>query len=1053
MLKIIYSQTNKDGAEHILKLLKKRDKNIRHIVFTPDRANLMYQREIFDFVNEECLFDIDVTTISRFASRFNKSKILTKQGGIAIIKKILLENKDKLKIFSKSVDYNGFALSLFESICMFKSCRIEPSQIDLNTKSGVLNDKLYDLKFVYEKYEEYLQGEYTDSFSVLNLCANNINSEYNDTIFYFVGFDDFTKQGFYLIEKMLKNAKDVYVSAAYSKKEWCNNYTLYDSTLLSNFIDICKINAVKYEMIFAEPTGDMVHKILKKNLFGFGLKKVVDTDTIGICEYENVEQEVDGTIKYLRYLLQKQNLYYGDFSVVVPGLEKYKPYLEKSFRKYNIPFYLDQTGSYADNVVCRYITALVDIVDDPEQIFTLLNIPFVSINPEMKNDYLNYVQKFGIMGDLLISQPLLDSPYMVELRKYINASAKTGSVSEHVAVLREFVEGVAFVNINQYAKKCFDENAVEQYKSLSQAVKTMTRVFDELGQVLGNFECDHKTFAEIYRSFVDNINLTLPPIVVDSVFVGDMETSYLQKTKYTFVLGCNEGNMPNYSAELGLFSDKEIGLMPKQARLNPTILQINKRKKSKVFETLTGFGDYLLLSYVTSNGKSKMFASSFIEDIKTLFGVSVKDMSWVDLPYFDNNLNVLSVEFNNLAQNVLDENFSMLLKQYDYMQRNIGYIRYLSTLERLASEKVLQEYNYQNNISPLKKSPFLKSGRVGVSEIESYNMCPYKHFVEYGLKVRDKKSQTFDAIDNGQIIHEFLRTVVPVLEKREYDRAEIVDLVENVLTQILNKEDYLHLVKNPYNKATIKALKNECVRLVKGVIYYLNNSDFEPFKFELPFSYGLGKVGVGGQEIVLVGVIDRIDKWKDYFTIVDYKTGSTTMNDFTDIKSGKKWQLVVYMYSQIKEGLKPAGCFYLPIKNDFFSSDSFPYQMQGVLNSDPNIIDAMDKNLINQNTKSRIVPIETNDAGIKPNSFFKNMCLNDDQIAKLNDYVSVKIIEKIEEINSGTITPLPLGDEKNNTCKYCKYLGLCCFSTLYGNTTNQVEPCKTVDDLYGGANE
>lgn len=245
MLKIVYSFTNGDSAEHLLSLLKCRDKNLRHIVFTPDRANLNYQNQIFDILNEECLFDVDVTTISRFASRFNDdNKVLTKQGGIAIVKKILIENKKQLKIFSKSVDYNGFALSLFESLCMFKSCKITPDKIDTNTNSVVLNNKLSDLKFVYEKYEEYLQGEYTDSFNILNLCASKINKdEYKDTVFYFVGFEDFTKQGLFLIEKMMRCAKDVYVSMAYSKKGLSKNYSIYDTTLLANLIDMCKVMA------------------------------------------------------------------------------------------------------------------------------------------------------------------------------------------------------------------------------------------------------------------------------------------------------------------------------------------------------------------------------------------------------------------------------------------------------------------------------------------------------------------------------------------------------------------------------------------------------------------------------------------------------------------------------------------------------------------------------------------------------------------------------------------------------------------------------------------
>ena len=1049
MLNIIYSYTNKDSADYALKKLKCRDKNLRHIVFTPDRANLIYQTEIFDLLDEECLFDVDITTISRFASRFcNESKVLTKQGGIAIVKKILIENRKQLKIFSKSVDYNGFALSLFESICMFKSCKITPDKINLATKSGVLNDKLKDLKFVYEKYEEYLQGEYTDSFSVLNLCASLINREnYKDTVFYFVGFDDFTKQGLYLIEKMCKCAKDVFVSISFSNKSMSNNYALYDGGLMSALIDLCKVSGIKYDLIKAEASGDQVHKILKKNLFGFNLTKMCDTKNVGICEYKDANQEVENTVKYIRFLLQKESLRYSDFSIVVPDMIKYKPIIEEHMKEYNIAYYLDETGLFSDNIICRFVKALVGVIDDPEEIYVLLNMPFVDIDIKAKNGFLNYVQKYGLMGKALLNSDILSCEYMEKLNRYIEDSKSESSVSGYLRVLRDALDGFAFVGLENCAEKYYESGLVLEYKKLSQAVSVLSRVLDELGEVLGDYACSHKVFADLFGSFVENINLTLPPIVVDSIFVGDMETSFLQKTKYTFVLGCNEGNVPNYSAELGLFSDKEIGLMPQNTRLNPTIAQINKRKKSKVFENIVGFGDYLLVSFVDTNGKSKMYPSAFIDDIKTLFGLDVHGMSWVDTPYVFDSLNPRSAVFNNLSQGVIDKNYSTLLRQYDFMCDSAGFMEYLSTLNHLASNTVLDSYNFENRCEPISEKLFLKNGKVGVSEIECFNMCPYKHFVEYGLKIRDKKGETFDAIDNGQIIHEFLKVCVPILEKCQYSKKEIIELVEKHIEPILSKDEYSHLIKNPYNKANIKALKNECVRLINGIVYQLNNSSFTPFKFEQPFSFEVGKIGVNNEKVVLVGVIDRIDKFEDYYLIVDYKTGNTTMDDFKDVKSGKKWQLIVYSYVEAKNGLIPAGCFYLPIKNDFSSKDAFPYQMQGVLNSDIKVIDAIDNGLNNPNYKSKIVPLETSKNGLKENAYFKNMCLNADEIAKLNEYVFEKVKERLDCIMSGKIGPEPLEDGKNLTCNMCKYLGLCNFNTLYQNKTNKVEPAKNISQL------
>lgn len=1050
MLKIVYSFTNGDSAEHLLSLLKCCDKNLRHIVFTPDRANLNYQNQIFDILNEECLFDVDVTTISRFASRFNDdNKVLTKQGGIAIVKKILIENKKQLKIFSKSVDYNGFALSLFESLCMFKSCKITPDKIDTNTNSVVLNNKLSDLKFVYEKYEEYLQGEYTDSFNILNLCASKINKdEYKDTVFYFVGFEDFTKQGLFLIEKMMRCAKDVYVSMAYSKKGLSKNYSIYDTTLLANLIDMCKVNGVSYDIEKADAVGGVEQVALKKNLFGFGLEQVADTQKVGICQYENILQEVEGTVKYMVYLLQKNALRYSDFTIVVSDIDKYKQALIDNFAKYKIPYYLDQTSMFCDNVVCRYILSVIKLADDPSQIFGLLNSSFSGVAQHTRDTFQNHVQKFGLVGNALIDCQLIDCDYVASLRDYLNKTKKCNTVGEYLKAVSDFLEESKFSDIDLFAKNYIERQLVDEYKKLSQALDITSRVFDELREVVGEYECSHKTFADIYCSFVENINLTLPPIVADSVFVGAIETSFVKKTKYTFVLGCNEGNMPNYSSEVGLFSDKEIGLMPQNTRLNPTILQINRRKKLKVFENITNFGDYLLLSFHTSNGKSKMFASAFVEDVQTLFGIKISDMSWIDSPYTIDEINQTSAVFNNATQEVIDENFAKLLREFDFMSGSVGYEKYLSLLHKLASTKVLDSFNFQNNIDNIDKNSFVENGRIGVSEIESFNICPYKHFVEYGLKIKEKKGETFDAIDYGQIIHEFLRNVVPMLEKREYAKPELVELVEKCLMPILARDEYVHLVKNPYNRLNIKALKNECERLLRGLVYQFNSSDFAPFAFEKPFTFGLGKVGSVSKEVVLVGVVDRIDRWGDYYTIVDYKTGNTEMKDFTDIKSGKKWQLIVYMYVESKGKLRPAGCFYLPIKNNFNTKDSSPYQMQGLINNDAEVVVALDNNLSKQNAKSKIVPLEVKEYAIKENTYYKTMCLNDDQIAKLSSCVMERVKERVGKLMDGDIRPYPLAEDKNTPCKYCKYLGLCNFNKVFGNETNKVEECKSIDQLF-----
>ena len=1053
MLKIIYSRTNKDSAEYLLKSLKGRDKTQKHIVFTPDRANLIYQNRIFDLINEECLFDVDVTTISRFASRFaNDEKVLSKQGGVAIVKKILIEKQNEFLSFGKSVKYKGFALSLFETLCMFKSCRIAPENI-METKNGVLNNKLHDIKIVYQEYEKFLQSDYTDAFNILTLCASKINKSFSDTNFYFVGFEDFTKQGFFLIEKMMKYANNVFVGTAYGKKGLNNNFNIYDNAIVSALIDIAKTNGVKYDMVVAKCDDGGLQNVLKNNLFAFALKHGNESQDIKVFSYDNRIDEVKNTINYIRYQVQKNNLRYSDFTILVPSIKSYKTQLKQVFSEFNMPFYLDESQNFGDNLLARYVMSIVKIVDDYSEIFNIIKTPFVDIEESKINDYLDRVEKFGLIGKSLLDCDEIQCERLKLLKEYIDKSRKVKTIGGYIDVLRDAIENFAFSSLDAYQNALYDRGLIEEYKKVPQCVNILTRTLDQVDDILHDYECTHKNFVEIIENYVENINLTLPPVVVDSVFVGEIETSFVQDTKYLFVLGCNEGVVPAYSSELGLISDKEIGQMPQNYRLNPTIAEINKRKKFKVFENLVSFENKIYLSFLTTSDGGKAFPSSFIEDVQILFDAKIIDGSlWLHNTYSNlDGLNESLVEFDNLSQACVDYNFAKQLKNYDFLKENKGYIEYLSLLSKLADKSVLEGHNFKNDIKNISEELFLISGQIGVSEIERYNSCPYKHFVEYGLKLRDKKRSNFEAVDNGQIIHEFLKLIVPKITKKQ--DVDINEMTQSILSEVLNRSEYQHLVNNEINKVNVKALYNECVRIVEGVKYQLDNSSFSPIRFEQPFKYSVGGVSVGNKDIILVGVVDRIDAYKDRFTIIDYKTGSTKMESFDEVQSGEKWQLIVYMYVVGKGDLKPAGCYYMPIKNDFTTKEKYSYQLQGITNKDRDVISALDNNLDKQNHSSKLLKLETSDKGLKKNSYYKNMCLNDDEMSALNLWVMDNVQIKIKEILSGNVKPYPLMSGGRCACDYCKYIGLCNFNKAYGNAFNISKKCKNLSELLSEVDE
>ena len=175
-INIIAGKCNELNNKHIFSLLKSRDKSKKHIIVAPDRTLFSLEQRLFDELDESCFFDVNIVSLTRLSKQLlignNKANILTKQSGVALVKKLLSENKDQLLAFGKAVNFIGFAGTLFETICLYKSCNIAPNDIFVDDSLSYSNLKQKDIKFIYSKYEEFLQHDYTDSFNQLNFFGD-----------------------------------------------------------------------------------------------------------------------------------------------------------------------------------------------------------------------------------------------------------------------------------------------------------------------------------------------------------------------------------------------------------------------------------------------------------------------------------------------------------------------------------------------------------------------------------------------------------------------------------------------------------------------------------------------------------------------------------------------------------------------------------------------------------------------------------------------------------------------------------------------------------------
>ncbi len=757
MLNIYYSKTVDGCMPKMFNTLKQNRGKGMQIIFTPDRINLRIEEKLFEELNERCFFDVDVTTLTRFANKIIANhnynfKVLSKSVAVAVIKKILNENKNEFKTIKKALNFNGFASVLFETISMFKSCNVSYDKIELNTKNNNLNLKLEDLKLVYQKYEEFLQNDYTDSFNKLNLLATLLKTEdLKTTHFYFVGFDDFTPQMFNIIKELVKVSASVNVATAVNYIDGLNNKNIFLNNVYLNLLNMANVNGFSFNKIYCKTTYPNEFEFVSNNLFG--MKQISSGTTanhIKIHKFNNVLDESVFAIKQIQNLIVENNANYNDFVIVTPSLSNYKQKLETLFVKNNIPYFFDESEPITNLIVLRFYFDLFELVTgnfNKRDLFNFLR-NYSGVDFKILNNFENIVNKSGYNYQKLLTpiqhlhiedlNPVYD--VLLNFQTLLTNLKNSETLGQVVESLSTFTETFGFNKfLVDLSEKYKENNNVLEYNKLNSVISKVNKGFKELTDVLSGYETSYVDCFGIIKAYFENMTVVMPPILSESVIVTDVLKGELPKKKYAIILGVEEGKMPIVQNDLGLITDQDINLLSNNFNLSPTVNVINKRNKFKVYETMLKY-ENLFLSYVAvAPSGEKIMPSEVISNLQVMFdNLKVVNGSLI-LHEYQNELTNNYFMFNNINQNFTKTNFIENLKtesenESPVVKQNTNNMYNALVKCNQNVQTYIENLNFENNIENLQNtSLFLKNNKVSVSEIENYYSCPLAYLVKYSL--------------------------------------------------------------------------------------------------------------------------------------------------------------------------------------------------------------------------------------------------------------------------------------------------------------------------------
>lgn len=762
---------------------------------------------------------------------------LNSTGISMLIRKIIEDQKDKLTLFQRAAEKNGFIERMEQVLTEFKRYCIQPEELaekseQLTPQQKSLQDKLNDLELIYQHFEESLKDKYIDSEDYFRLLADKAStSEFlKEAEVYIDGFYSFTPIEYMVIGQLMKHCRRVTVTLTLDQPftgALPNELHLFRMTgdTCQTLHDIIKTEGIPYEepVLLQEPirfrNDSLSH--LEKYFDLLPVQEYIGETEIHIAQAANRRAEIEGIARKIISLVRKEGYRYRDIAILSRNSHEYRDILEAVFTDYSIPYYVDQKSTMQHHPLIELLRSSLEIINGNwryEPIFravkTELLFPFKQ-NPKTlreKTDRLeNFCLAYGIQGVKwtnkkpwtyrrirgleLENLPQTDAEKRMEeelneMRQMIAAPLmnlsrrikKCGNGREMAEALYLFLEELEIPRKLERWKQSEEEKGnLVKAREHDQVWNAVIDLLDQFVEILGEEKIAIKPFAQILESGIESLRFSLVPQALDQVVAADLENSRLEEMKAVFVIGLNEGVMPAKLNDDGIFADEDReALSAKGLKMAPSSRTRLLDENFLAYKTLTLPSELLFLSYPLANEEGKtMIPSPYIKRMNELFPNAKQPVFAQDPQELSEQeqLEYVSNEKTTLAYLTAQ----LQLKKQHYPIYDFWWDVYNHYMEsekwNAPAVKVLSSLFYKNKTVklPEKVSQELYGDHIqaSVSRMEMFHSCPFSHYAHHGLKLRDRQIFRLEAPDIGELFHAALKQIADTVNRDNLSWANI----------------------------------------------------------------------------------------------------------------------------------------------------------------------------------------------------------------------------------------------------------------------------------------
>ncbi len=628
-----------------------------------------------------------VYSFSRLAWR-----ILQETGGISryhlssvgismLIRKIIEDKKDELKLFQRAADKNGFVQQVEQMITEFKRYCITPEELihkaeksngNSENASRALQDKLNDLEIIYRQFEDEVFGKYIDSEDYFRLLSEKVSAStyLKGAEIYIDGFYSFTPQEYLVIKELMRHCQRVTITMTTDTTSFETVPDELDLFRLSSdacctLYDLAKAEGIEMECpIFLSQQQKWNQLSLQHLESHFDTRPQAPyygKTAIHIGQAVNRRAEIEGIAREILQLVRTKNYRYKDLALLIRNGSDYHDIVEPVFSDYQIPFFIDQKRTMLNHPLIELIRSTLEVIQSfwrYEPVFRVIKTELIyplQENPDRMREKMdrleNYVLAYGIKGSKWTSKDRwtyrrfkgleMEANVQTDAEKEIEQQLNELKLMVTAPILRlsrrlkkadtgrKLCEAIYLYleeldipsKLDNWKMEAEQKGNLVKMREHDQVWNACIDLLDQYVEIVGDEAVSVKSFSAILEAGFESLYFSLIPPALDQVIIGDLEKSRLSDIKTAFIIGVNEGVLPAKIADEGILSDDE------RERLLAADLIVAPSSRTRLldenfiaYKALTAPSESLYVSYPLANDEGKaLIASSYIKRLKDMY--------------------------------------------------------------------------------------------------------------------------------------------------------------------------------------------------------------------------------------------------------------------------------------------------------------------------------------------------------------------------------------------------------------------------------------------------